>query len=337
MKKQPYLFLFCAVAAIAFSLTGCSVSTGPDTAPTNFTSIAGWTGSLGQTVHSVVADGTNIFAAAGPDGLLIFSSGLVYMNAFKTNNPALDVVIRTVSGSKYALVANGIYNGKGGTMAINVSDLTNLQLTNYSEYPNLNPVSIVADSVATNYYTADTLAGYLTFTNSWDTLANQTNRRISLGAGGCDIALSGAKIYVAAKTGGVSIVDHVLNTISANISATLLQANAVAVTGSGDGTLLAVGDSLGLVIYALDDPDPSSPRYLGGYYCGTVYDVAVNGNDFYLALGKSGVLKITRTPPSTFTLVKKTSDGVGYYRLFYNSSTGYLYAACGIDGIRVLQ
>lgn len=340
--KKTFSFLILALGITVYlmtSVSSCGVSTGTTNSVSNFTAVSSWTGSLGEVISSVTVDGTNIYAAAGPDGLYIFNTGLTYLGKFSTNvYPIKDVVVKTYSGSKFAVVANGLYNSKGGTMMIYVGDLTNLYATNLSEYSGRSPNALAVNDDVTNIYTADQFVGFQTYTNGWN-IASLTNKVATLSSPGNDIAYSGTKVYVAAKTGGVYVIDYTANnSVLANITTTLFIANAVAVSGSGDGTLLAVGDSLGLVLFNMDTPDsPSKPRYLCGYYGSAVYDVAINGSEIYIALGTGGVAKLKFTPPSTLALEKQYSDGAAYYKIFYNSSTGYVYAACGKDGVRILK
>ena len=343
MKKiiAYHIALVSLALGLGLGMNSCALSTGSTTnSVTNFTVVASWTGSLGEVISSVYAEGTNIYAAAGSDGLYIFSSGLSYLAKFSTNlYPSIkDVVVKNYASSKFAVVANGFNNGKGGVMTINVTDLTNMYYTNANEYTGLTPNAIVVKDDMTNIFTADQTYGFQTYTNSWSVISG-TNKRTVLPVSGADITVSGTKAYVAAKTSGAYVIDFANNDgIMANVNSTLSFANAVAVSGSGDGTLLAVGDILGLVVFNMDSPDsPAFPRYLGGYYGTPVYDVAIDGNDFYLALGTAGVVKLTRTPPATFTLMKRYCDGAAYYRIFYFSTTGNLYAAAGKDGIRVLR
>jgi hypothetical protein len=337
MKKalSIYILLLGAMIVYVSGLSSCSLSNGTATNNvTNFDLVATWTGSSGEVVSSVVADNTNVYAAVGNKGLYIFSSSLVHMYAFVSNNPIQAVAVQTVATKKYAIVGNAISSGKGGIMMINVTDLTNIQLTNYSEYANMNPNSIVVDDVATNIFTADNLKGYQNYTNSWQTLLNQSSYSINLNSPGVDIALGGIYIYVAHKTGGVSVINWQNNTVVAQITTTLWSANAVAV----DSSIIAVGDDHGLVLYSITGSDsPATPRYIASYNCGPVYDIAFNGNDFFLALGSAGVQKVSRTTPTTFTLLKQYNDGASYYRLSYNTFTYNLYAACGKDGIRILK
>lgn len=343
MKKFHvyYIALIFISLGLGLGMNSCALSTGSNTnSVSNFTVIATWTGGMGEVISSVYAEGTNIYAAAGSDGLYIFNSSLSYLAKFSSNDVIFkDVVVKTCFSTKYAFVAHGLSTGNGGTMMVSVNDLTNFIVTNVCAFSGYNPNVIAVNDDLTNIYTADQFLGFQGYTNAWNSGATRTNKFTLLTTPGADIAVSGARTYIAAKTGGVYVIDHTVNnSILANISSTLLIANAVAVSGGGNGTLLAVGDYLGLIVYNMDTPDaPNKPRYLGGYYGSPVYDVAIDGNDFYLALGTAGIVKLTRTPPATFTLMKQYNDGAAYYRIFYFSSTGYIYAAAGKDGIRVLR
>lgn len=335
-----YIGIILTSLGLGLGLNSCALSSGSLTnSVSNFTVIATWTGSGGEAILSVYAESTNIYAAAGADGLYIFSSTLGYLNKFYMNvYPIKDVVVTSCFSAKYAFVANGFLGGSGGVMMISLADLTNLFVTNLCVVPGKNPNAIVINSDLTNIYTADHLTGYQNYTNSWNSGNTMTNKLASLGFPGLDIAVSGARAYVAAGVGGVFVLDQTVNNGQlAEVTTFLTYANAVAVSGSGNGTLLAVGDNLGLVLFNMDSPDqPERPRYLGGYYGMPVYDVAIDGNDFYLALGTAGVIKLTRTPPANFTLMKQYTDA-SCYKLFYFPTTGYVYAACGRDGIRLLR
>lgn len=343
MKKiiAYHIALIIIVMGFGLGMNSCALSTGSTTNNvTNFTLVASWTGSVGEVINSVYAEGTNIYAAAGSDGLYIFNSGLTYLTKFSTNSLIIkDVVVKTCFSVKYAFLAYGLSDGMGGTAMVSVNDLTNFIVTNACSFSNRSPNAIVVNDDLTNIYSADQCIGFENYTNGWNSGATSTNKFTILNAPGADIAVSGARTYLAAKTSGVYVLDHTVNSgILANVNSTLNIANAVAVSGGGNGTLLAVGDNLGLIVFNMDSPDsPITPRYLGGYYGTPVYDIAIDGNDFYLALGTAGIVKLTRTPPATFTLMKQYSDGAAYYKIFYFSTTGNLYAAAGKDGIRILR
>ncbi len=353
--KKIILFGLISVLMIVFELICVnSCSPGQPSSSTNsssstsvfvqpvFTLIGSWSGPNQEFIDSVYVDADDtIYAVAKYDGLFILTNpGPVKAGKFQTNYyPVNDVVVNTINSKKYAFAALGVYNQNSGIIVLNVNDPTNIIVTNALINPNLSCNAILdfigsAGAPVYNVYTADDNKGFQDYNVNFTTAATALGTAMISTHPAVDIALSSdnSEVFLAAKTAGIFVVNI-------TTGSTIFQINNYPISSiqalSVSGNNLAAVDSLnGILIYDV----ASYPKLKANYSTpGEAYDVVMNGNDIYIADGSYGILKVSWTPPSTFSLDRVYQDGAVYYKLYYSSSTGYLYAACGKSGIRILM
>jgi len=205
------------ISMLLFGYSACTLPADSSSGTANISLVA--TITTTEVIKSVYVSGGYLYAAAGYDGLLIYKivnpSNLVKVTGgtYSTYVPVNDVVVKTTGGSNYAFIPLGSVNELGGMMILNVTTPSNIllpagHLTNDLAGYNSGTIAIKDDF--TRAYVADSAKGLVTYT-------------IAPGAaGGCvagaaaksldnkpasDISVSGGYAYVAAKEGGVYIVD----------------------------------------------------------------------------------------------------------------------------------
>jgi hypothetical protein len=310
----------------------------------SFTLVTNWK-SPNVSIKSVFQNNANIYAVSYSE-LIVFDDSMSQLGTFPATN-INDLVIGG-SGPVYAYMALGTYQGSGGVFMADVTEPTNIYQTNLYKDANRSGNALAVNSTGTIVYTADDKQGYQKYavdltTPQFNVLVQYALNGVSPNDSaypGVDICVDsgGTYAYVAAKEGGVFVI-KIGTGVVAQITAPLTIANAVALNGN----YLAVADLIGgIFIFSIGPPNsPDMPNLIGNYKTGgTAYDVAMDGNDLYIADGLNGVLKVTKTPPpnTTFTLEKQYKDGSVAYKVFYSALyTGNVYAALGKDGIVVLR
>lgn len=300
-----------------------------------FALLTNWAGTNGQTVKALTADATNVYAAAGYDGLLVIRiSDMSNIASFATNQPVNDVVLKMISTNRYAFIPLGTFNGYGGFLSLNITDLSNIYATHMYLEPTRNATAIdyVLARNGVRVVTADDFQGYQPYLVEWGGGTVTPEKPVPLGAKAVsDIFVYGTVAYVAAKDEGVFIIDTLGGRILSHIKPALSLANSVYV----EGRILLVADKMnGIMIY--DIGNPTSPQLLGDYDTpGDANDVWLIRNDIYIADGINGVMKVKWTPPNKFTLQRVYTDGSLAYHL-HIAKDGKVFVACGNDGLKVL-
>ncbi len=305
-----------------------------------FNLIASWKGTNGEVVRSLTVDGTDIYAAAGYDGFLIFdSTSLNEKYVFTTNLCVNDIFVRSFITNKYAFLAVGAPDDMGGLLICDITDYTNIRVVNSSLTSNsiVNSLSIYSgkndNGKLLNIFMTDTGKGFVHF--SYDLSMNILALKDS-GKGrnykGIGVDSDNNAVFVISKNGFAFIYDWNGNLLSM-ISNSLSMINRVSIYGES----LVVADRMGgLMLFNISDPH--NCKYTASYYTsGDTYDIIENGINFYIADGINGVLKVKHEKGESFVLEKDYNDGAIYNKLYFSDSSNVLYAGCGKDGIRMLK
>lgn len=329
------IIAFVALMVLLFPANKIDAPIGGTNGVPSFVLLTNWNGTNGQVIKAITADSSNIYAASGYDGLMVFRiSDLSNLGSFSTNQPVNDVVLKVISTNKYLLIPLGSFNGMGGLLTLNVNDPSNITATHFYEEATKNPTA--ADYMLTKnglkVVTCDDFQGYQSYQVDWNNATVTPEKPVPLGARATsDIAVLGNKAFIAAKDEGVFVIDTANSTIVAHLKPALSLANSVFITGK---TLVVADKMNGIMIY--DIGNPSSPKLLGTYDTpGDADDVWLVNDMIYIADGINGVLKVKWTPPDKFTLQKVYTDGSIAYQLFV-AQDNKVYVACGSDGLKVL-
>lgn len=330
------VILFITLMVVLFPANKIDAPVGGTNGVPSFVLLTNWSGTNGQVVKAITADVSNIYAACGYDGLLIFRiSDMSNLGSFSTNQPVNDAVLKVISTNKYVLIPLGSYNGMGGVMTLNVNDPSNLTVAHFYEEANKNPVAV--DYMFTRnglkMVTADDFRGFQSYLIDWNNATVTPENPVPLGArAASDIAVAGNKVFIAAKEEGVFVIDTATGKIVAHMKPSLSLANSVFISGK---TLLVADKMNGIMLY--DIGNPSQPKLLADYDTpGDADDAWLVGDMIYIADGINGVLKVKWTPPEKFTLQKIYTDGSIAYQLFV-AQDKKVYVACGSAGLKVLM
>lgn len=340
MKLKSVLFSWIILTSCL--LSGCASTTANSG---SFTQVGSWTGSLDEEITSVYIDGETLYATAGYKGLLVFDVSdpahitnigrYPAVTSLPVSTPYNDVVIRTVSTVTYAYVASGLGGGSGGIEVLNVTNPTNIVTTVVStNVAGANPISLRVSDDGASAYTADALLGYKPYAVNISGAAITPGATLSLGGKTPSaIALNGTAAYMPAKDNGFFVVDTSAGSLSAQIIGSLLDAR----SASFSMNVLVIGDR-GKGVSFYDVTSPTQPSLIATY-SGSKYptDLFLYGDDLFASDEEAGLLKIKRTPPDTFEIEKQSTNATNILKIQYQSSTGLIFAACGVDGIRIYR
>jgi hypothetical protein len=305
-----------------------------------FNLVASWKGTNGEVVRSLTTDGTNIFVAVGFDGLYIFdNAGLNFKYSFSTNYCINDIAIKSFASNTYAFLAVGTPDSDGGLIICDITDLTNIRIINSAIMSNTFIQSLCTYSDTNdqgrfiNIFMTDEESGFTLF--SYDVLTNTLILK-NTGTGrnyrGIDIDAEKGIICSTSKDGSVYLYNWKGKVLS-KISNSLSMANKASFCRKS----LTVADRMeGLMLF--DISDPYNCVFLANYNtAGDTYDVIENGDNFFIADGINGILKVKREKQGDFMLEKAFNDGALYNKLLYSPVNDVLYAGCGKDGIKMLK
>lgn len=326
---------FIALMVVLFPANKLDNPAGGTNGVPSFALLTNWSGTNGQVIKAITADASNIYAAAGYDGLLVFRiSDMSNIGGYSTNQPVNDVVLKVISTNKFILIPLGSYNGMGGVMSVNVNDPSNIVLSHFFEEQSKNPVAVdyMLTKSGLRVVTADDFQGFQSYVFEWTGTTVTPDKPLPLGARATsDIAVMGNKAFIAAKDEGVFVIDTASGRIIAHMKPSLSLANSVYITGK---TLVVADKMNGIMLY--DIGNPSAPRLLATYNTpGDADDAWLVNNMLYIADGINGVIKVKWTKPDKFTLQKIYNDGSIAYQLFV-AQDKKVYVACGSDGLKVL-
>lgn len=337
--KEGLLLLIILIISVSCLPPGSTTGDSGTTNDTSLVKVATYTGT--EVIKSVFVRGNYLYAAAGYDGLMVFSitnpSNITKITSasYQTNNPINDVVVI----DDYAYVAFGNYNGAGGVGILDVSDpssISNIIISN--NIPGMSASALTVSSDKKTIYVADEFSGVVMLTNvfSGTVMIEKIAANSLNGNPGTAIKIDGDYAYVAAKDGGVYILNMTGSiSIAAQISTTISLANSIDLSDQ----LLVIGDRMsGVMIY--DVETQNKPKYKSNYdTSGDAFDVVISGTDILVADGANGIMWISISTPTSPELegYYTETDGLAY-QLYYSTSTApYIYAAYGPKGLRVFQ
>lgn len=335
------LFTFLIMTLmLSFTFTGCGGTAQTDGGVNISLSASVSTG--GRYINALAIDGALLYAAAGYDGIIVYtisdSTNLVEStNIVITNFPVMDITVKTIASQKYLFAILGSYTNVGGLAIFEVTSApSGIYATNISN----NVAGVKGNALAVNETTgltvaADEFKGLQFYTNMPALADIRVGHVVTLnGKSAQDLDISGTSIFAAARENGVYIVDSVSRTVQAHIGLPVGYAAAV----DADGNNLAVADRGGTV-YFYDVSLPASPRYKGYFQTGgEVSDVIISGSDVYVACGTGGFAWLditTLTAPVRKGYI--TPAGSAQRLSIAFGSGGYIYAAYGLDGIKVFK
>ncbi len=318
-------------------------SSNQPTAPSSFTLISEWTGTNGEVIKSLYLDSNYLYAAAGFDGLMIFDpTNLNLIGSFSTNYPFQDLIVKSVSSNKYAVAVLGSFIGKGGLLILDVTDPTNIYLTNilisndisgyaFASYPEGYDIN---NDAGVNIYTADQTKGCQGYTIDWNSFMITLGKSISIKTNtSVNLLIYQQYGYLAAKDNGMFIIDLSGEKILSQMKTSISYINSMAIKNK---TLIVADKMNGILFYKLEKPE--KPVLIENYDTpGDANEVLPVGNDIYIADGINGVLKIKHPAQGNFILEKQFNDRSMAYKILYSKITGYLYVTCGKDGIRIIE
>ncbi len=181
-----------------------------------FSVVSEWKGTNGEVIRSLYIDSSNVYAAAGYDGLIVFDSNLNRLGGFVTNNPLYDVIIKTMASNKYAVATMGSYMGKGGLILLDVTDPSNIFATNVFENNDLSgnvfsselAVSGNDQGIGEIIYTSDFNKGFQSYLIDWTNLIVRIGKSIAVpNSNSVDLVVCKTNAYLAAKEEGLLIMD----------------------------------------------------------------------------------------------------------------------------------
>lgn len=337
-------------AVFLLLLAGCVPPGSTGTSDSGFNLLSSYTNS--EVIEGIFVKGNYLYAAAGYDGLMIFTVtnntlSLVSNGQYETTTPIKDVVVIEDGTTLLALCAVGNNDNLGGVTAVDVTDPSSP--TNFAPGAGTSVQTAAShDAAAIALRDSDTvlIADSISGVDEYDVTTTGANTGAVAAAASLStlfnhsavdvVANSGGTYAIAAaRSGGVYFVDIANTEVDAQIINPLSFANAVAVS---DDTL-AIGDRMGgVLIY--DISTITEPTYRGIYSTtGDAFDVIISGSDVYVADGSNGVLWVDFTTITAPSLkARYTEEDQVFSDVFYSSSSGTLvYAACGAGGIRMLE
>lgn len=304
----------------------------------SFNIIGSWKSTNGVVIQGFTSDGTNLYAAAGYDGLLVFKLP-AFENTFSyaTNFPFNDVLFCRTEQSTSIFCSMGESNNTGGIIAFMVQPDNTIVFTNKIELPGINgkKLSLFTNKTTSIMLLADESSGVSGYSIDWNTLGLTVDPLYSINTKPVrHIIWNKDNCILANRENGFSIYnlgkpDSLVSKTKADLS--------MSHSTSLSGNYLAVADRMmGIMIY--DISDRQKPRLLGSYDTpGDAYDVIMDGKIIYVADGVNGVLKLKYLPPVDFILEKQFNDGSIAYSLKYSKISSNLIVGFGKDGIKVLQ
>ena len=329
------VIIFITLMVVLFPANKLDTPAGGTNGVPSFALLANWTGTNGQVIKAITADESNIYAAAGYDGLLVFRiSDMSNIGSFATNQPVNDVVLKVLSTNKLIMVPLGSYIGGGGILSLNVNDASNIFVTHACVDPSKNPQAIdyVLTKNGLKAVTADDSMGYQSYLIDGNGTSVTPEKPVPLGTkAAVDIAAMGTKVFIAAKDEGVFVVDTIGGNVIAHLKPALSLANSVFITGK---TLVVADKMNGVLLY--DVGNPSAPKLLATYNTpGDADDAWLVHDMLYIADGINGIIKVKWSQPDKFILQKIYNDGSIAYQLFITQDKK-IFVACGNDGLKVL-
>lgn len=303
-----------------------------------FTVINSWKSTNGVVINGIATDGTNIYAATGYDGLIVFKlPSFTNIFSYSTNFPFNDVVFCRTEQSTSIFCSMGESNNTGGLISFLIQPDSTIVYSNIIEMPGINgtKLSLYTNKTESVMLLADETSGITGFDINWNTLGMAPDPRYTISAKSVrSMICNKEQCIVANRENGFSIYDlgkpnSLLSKTKADLS--------MAYSASISGNYLSVADRMtGIMIY--DISDRMKPKLLGSYETpGDAYDVIMDGKTIYVADGVNGVLKLKYLPPVDFVLEKQFNDGSIAYSLNYSKITSNLIVSFGKDGIKILQ
>lgn len=337
---------FVIIASISVLLSGVSACTLPEDSSAgnaNISLVA--TVTTTEVIKTVYVSGDYLYAAAGYNGLLVYHivnpSNLVKVDTYADFIPVNDVIVKSFTdGSTYAFIPLGMVNDLGGMLILNVTSPSNVYLPaghDTNDFVGYNSEAITVNDDLSKAYVADVAKGIVTYALAPGTTGYTVAAPVVKALNGKpeNLCIANGYAYVAAKEGGVFIVNLTTGVIAANIFSSLSYANAVSVSGN---TLVIADQFYGAVVY--DISDPTKPKLKASYdTSGEARDIIVNGSDIFMADGSVGMLWLNIASSSSVVLKGRYIESTGIAsKLFYSTdTTPYIYAAYGPAGIKIFK